>query len=108
MLEILLINSDVESSKKIKILNDNFDIMYTNKEASGMVTLSEGIEYIGMQKGFTKGLEQGTKQGLEQGIIKTIMNFVDSGISLEDALRIAKADASIKKKVKKILSDKTV
>ena len=123
MLNLIFVDNTYNSTDKQKKLNNDYDIILSNKEVSDMTNLSQDLIRIGLEQGMDKGIEQGIelgkkrgielgkKQGIElgekQGIVKTIINFINSGISKEEAYVITKADDSIKEEVEKTLNNKT-
>lgn len=90
LLSLLFTNTGLEAKVIFKILNNDYGIIKKEEEVSKMCSLSGSI----------------LAQGIEQGIVKTIINMVDSGMSLDEAFSISKASEDVQEIVKKMLKDK--
>ena len=87
LLNLIFVNTSYDSATKVKMLNDDYDILVSEKEVSDMSDYDLGL------------IEQGLQQGLQEGVINTIINVIDSGIPQDEAFKITKADENIKQAV---------
>lgn len=78
----LLFIKKIQSEKLLTELQDEYDIDLTAKgkeDLTTMCNLSEGI----FERGMKQGMKKGEKQGEKKGVLKTALNMLKKGITID-------------------------